>query len=290
MFLSHKKSYFSILISQVLTVFGLFVATASQAQRLSFFDQETQQAPVLLADPEQAAIRSTFHYHFQGMSNEKGFWDLGFGGEVPFLLVKNKAGDQSLAIGVRGNVQSRFELFSASFKLYDADYYGGVSVYKRLPKLGALELFVYHKSSHLGDELYEEQGSKINFSREVLRLLWHGKLNEHWKLAVGPHFILRKDPVQPKGFLVGQVDLSYRKPMGKRVLFAGMDLKVREELIESPDLNIQVGYELTKSENDTPFMGVRQALVLEYFQGHSRMGQFFTSKERYLSVGILAWL
>lgn len=304
-----NSSFFSLYI------LFMFIILSNLSASVDFFNPNTSKAKVLRADPEQALVRTVLVRNTGGSSEFKDefFWDVGIGGDVPLFsifTVENKQRRNIISTNVRGFFKSRFNCFSGSFDLWNTDYYGGIStVYDPgSKKLGEFELYFYHESSHLGDELMlnryrqfaeEHSGASIdiintfksrnNYSREVLRLLHFKELAKGMNLAYGLHYIPRRNPSEPDGKFILQADLSYTKDILGRDFFVNTDIKVKEEHDWGADLNIQLGMKLGNHEKGllSPYT---QMLVLEYYDGYSYLGQFFYKKDRYVSFGIIAWL
>jgi len=304
----NRSFYLFVTLVVTLSVSELFAS-------VDFFNPNTSKAKVLRADPEQALVRTVLVRNTGGSKEFKDefFWDVGIGGDVPLFSIftlKDKQRRNILSTNVRGFFKSRFNCFSGSFDLWNTDYYGGLStVYDPGNKhLGEFELYFYHESSHLGDELMlnryqqfaeEHPGATIdlintfksrnNYSREVVRLLHFKELHKDLNLAYGVHYIPRRVPSKPEGNFILQADLSYTKELLGRDFFLNTDLKVKEEHDWGADINIQLGIKLGNHEKGwlSPYS---QMLVLEYYDGYSYLGQFFYKKDRYLSFGIIAWL
>lgn len=272
---------------KLLIILGLAVlALTVQCQAYDYELFSAKKGKTLTSDPGQPQIRSMFTQSLGGHFRHKKFWDVGIGGEVP-LLMASKGTEERASVNVRGDFRSRFVIGLRSSDMLNADYTGGLDLVLRKPfsRPGDLEVFLYHKSSHLGDEAITDaaayQYSRINYSREVVRVLYHRTLARSINQAYGAHYILRKDPETPRGSLILQYNIT--APLGGR-FFASSDLQCSEEHSWNTDVNLQVGLKLGKEEKQV-FL---QKLVLEYYTGYSRQGQFYDKREQYISLGIIA--
>jgi len=274
----------------LLAIFILSVpAQQCLAYDYEFFSGE--KCKVLTSDPAQPLIRSLFTRSAGGYFKPRNFWDVGLGGELPLLSASGGAG-QVAGLNVRGDFRSRLMMKSRTVDLLNADYTGGLNLVGKRPfgLAGDLEVYIYHQSSHLGDDaVFGSDGffyRRMNYSREVLRVLYYGALPGSASHAYGAHYILRKDPAAPRGRLVLHYNITVPlgRPEGR--FFISSDLQSNEEHSWNADANLQFGMKL----GDRSKQVFLQKLVLEFYYGYSRQGQFYDKRERHLSLGIIAHL
>lgn len=274
---------------RLLILSGLIISTLAgqcPAHEYEFFN--ARKGKVLVSDSVQP-LRSMFTHSLGKHFKRMNFWDIGLGGDVPLFMVSH--GPEELAsVNARGDFRSRFAFNSRSFDLVNTDYTGGINMVTTKPFAlpGDLEVYLSHRSSHLGDEVILDTAayhySHINYSREVLRVLYYGTLSESVSHAYGAHYILRKDPETPRGRLALQYNIMVPfRFIGGR-FFAGSDLQCNEEHSWNTDVKFQFGLKLGRETNQIYL----QKLTLEYYDGYSRLGQFHDKRERYISLGIIA--
>lgn len=275
-----------------LLLLGLLLSAPAglcRAYDYEFFSGE--KGKVLTSDPAQPQIRSLFTRGVGGYFKQRTFWDVGLGGDVPLLSASDGSG-QVAGLSVRGDFRSRLMMKPRTVDLLNADYTGGLDLVRKRPfgLAGDLEVYFYHQSSHLGDDaIFGRDGffyRRMNYSREVLRALYYGALPDSASHAYGAHYIVRKDPAGPRGRLVLHYNVTVPLgPPGGR-FFISADLKSNEEHSWSADANLQMGMKL----GDPSKQVFLQTLVLEFYDGYSRQGQFYDKRERHLSLGIIAHL
>ncbi|PIU18721.1 MAG: hypothetical protein COT18_09935 [Elusimicrobia bacterium CG08_land_8_20_14_0_20_59_10] len=270
-----------------LVLTGLLLSAAApqcRAYEYEFFN--AGKGKVLTADPGQPLIRSLFTHGTGGYFSGQDFWDIGLGGDLP-LLTARRGADEAAGLNVRGDFRSRFSVGSNSFNLLNTDYTGGLdlTIRKAFNLPGDLAAGLSHTSSHLGDEVLTDTAAytygRINYSREVLRVLYHPPLSGAFAQAWGAHYILRKDPGTPRGRLALQYNIAV--PLGAR-FSANSDLQFNEEHAWTADFTLQLAVKLGGEAGQV----FTQKLALEYYDGYSRQGQFHDRRERHVSIGIIA--
>ena len=243
--------------------------------RWRWFESEQRLFKPLLADQREAQIRVGLGY---GEGSEK-FLDAGIGGDL--VIASRVLGPQEeVSISARGLLTARLLTCEESFPLLNADYIAGVAAgYRR--GADTFELFLFHESSHLGDETFEEGlKERIDFSMEALRALWSRQV---WgvRLYAGPTFIMRGFPQDIEHRLTLQGGAEYDFQMFGQPLYAAVDLQSREQNGWSVNVAGQLGWYLDgdgQSRN-------RPRLFVEVFHGHSNMGQFWEETETSVLLG-----
>jgi len=240
-----------------------------------FSDGGRQFAP-LRADPREAA----FHLGFMQNDNGETYEDVAMGGDLGILHV-NLASGAKMSLTMRGLLTARFDVYSNSFDLLNADFLGG-------PALGyqngiwSWEAFAYHQSSHLGDEVLEDGGRRrIDYGREVVRFLGAHSW-ESLRLYAGPSYVLHSLPKSSQGDWTLQAGLEYSFSLWDQPCFAATDIQSRQENDWNLNLTARVGVDLGNPQ----LTQNRQYIFLELFQGYSNMGQYYDTWERYAMIGI----
>jgi hypothetical protein len=252
-------------------------STASpKAKKWRWFSDEGRVFKALRADPREAA----FHLGFIQDDNGETFEDVAVGGDLGILHLSVSDGAE-MSLTMRGLITARFDVFSNSFDLLNADFLGGPALgYKKGP--WSWEAFAYHQSSHLGDEVLEDGGRRrIDYGREVVRFLgaysW-----ESLRLYAGPSYVLHSLPKSSQGCWTMQAGLEYGFSIWDQPCFAGTDIQSRQENDWNLNLTARVGVDL----GNPHLTQDRQYLFLELFQGYSNMGQYYDVWERYAMIGI----
>jgi Protein of unknown function (DUF1207) len=242
----------------------------------AFSDKGRLFAP-LLADPREAQVECAF----MGVRGEKGNWKLGLGGDLGLLHLETPDEGTKLSVTVRGLIAARFQLFSGSFDLLDTDFSGGIAAGYRWGE-NIFEAFLYHQSSHLGDEIMEEEErERISFSHETVRVLWSRPFGS-LRLYAGPGVHLRAKPKALEGEIGLQAGFEYKFEAVAQHCFAAMDLQSRGENDRDLDVSVLVGIDL----GDSRKVLKPQRLYIGFFHGHSTMGQYHDERETMLGVGI----
>jgi len=240
-----------------------------------FSDRGRAFAP-LLADPREAQVRVGFIYD----KHEDKFLDLGFGGDVGLLRDSTDDG-RLFSLTVRGLMTARFQFFSESFDMYNTDFIGGPAAGFRY-KATAFELFLYHQSSHLGDDkIANGEREAIDYSREAVRFLASHEF-PGLRIYGGPTFNFRGEPDDlDKAFIMqGGAERPFR--LLGREMYAAVDVQLREENDWDANLSAQIGMQLGNPAK----VHHRQRVFIEYFTGHSNMGQYYDEHERYVMLGL----
>ena len=253
--------------------------TAEQSlwENLELFSDKGRVFEPLLADPREAQFRMGFLRETK--TNETN-WDIVFGADLG--LARARLSDtEDISLTVRGLVASRFEFGSDSFDLLNADFIGGPALGYRRGN-DSFEAFLYHESSHLGDETLERgDRDRIDFSFEAFRLLWSRRFEE-LRVYGGPTYKFSAEPDELDGRTTVQLGAERTFSVRGFPMYWAVDVQSKEE--HDWDLNVaaQVGFDL----GDSAWIYRQQRVFVEYFQGFSNMGQFYDERERYILVGL----
>ncbi len=274
----------NLCVSALLLLFSIGI---SDAHKYEFFNAEKPK--VLTADLNQPIIRSMFTRSLNGYFKHKCFWDIGMGGALPLLSITNDS-EKLVSVNVLGDIKSRFIVGAHSFDLLNSDYTGGLNLLmkKAFSLPGDTEVSLIHTSSHLGDEVTIDSAtyrySRINYSREIIKALYHQSLPRNATHTFGAHYIIRKDPEIPHGRLALQYDISVPFKFMGGSLFANSDIQCNQEHNWNADVSLQISLRLGRETGQI----FSQKLTLEFYDGYSRQGQFYDKRERYISLGIIA--
>jgi len=266
-------------------------AAAPAGGQWVWFSDAGRAFPPLLADPREAQIRGGFSTARHGDT----FGDVIFGGDIA-LVRRDLSADEADSLTVRGVFTTRFQMNSESTNQLNTDYVGGLAYGCRRGRT-AWEVFVYHQSSHLGDETLDfNNRARIDYGKEVVRLLWsyrpklffvHGAVGQ-LRIYGGPAFAFSGEP-----FLRYKTDVQVGLECGLAPLGSGgwptylaVDVQAREVNNWRPGVNVQLGTFPAGNEEGTH--PVR--FFAEVYTGYSLMGQFFNVYETAFMIGMgLNW-
>ena len=230
----------------------------------------------LKADPREAVFRFGHLVDQDGNTYE----DMDFGGDLGLVYAEFPHGGK-FSLTCRGLFTARFDLVSESFDLLNTDFIGGAAAGYQWGA-DSLELFFYHQSSHLGDEILDrDERERIDYGRETIRFLWSHEWNR-FRFYGGPSYHIHALPEELDRKLWLQAGAEYRFFIKNRPLFIAGDFQSREEHDWSVNASGQIGFELGNPEKTSN----RQWIFGEAFAGYSNMGQFWDRWERYLMIGV----
>jgi hypothetical protein len=226
----------------------------------------------LLADPREATIRVGQSYDCSG----EGFSDIQFGGDVG-LLRREFGGGELLTVSVRGLFTTRFATCRSSFDQLNTDYRGGLAVgYRTGPH--QMEALIFHQSSHLGDEVLDfGDRERIDYSYEMLRLMYGFDVIDDLRIYGGAGIKLRGSPTEIGQQVQLQAGAEYGFTLWDERFFAAADLKLRQENDWGPSFATQLGWDLSRGGQREVIK--RPRLFLEFFTGYSNMGQYWDERE-----------
>jgi len=250
---------------------------ANEEHRTTWLSGNRRALAPLLADPREAQIRAGFSTARHGDT----FGDVVFGGDLAICTTTDSRQTVVRSLTVRGVFTARFHMNSESTNLLNTDYIGGLAYgHRRGPD--TWEVFVYHQSSHLGDETLEfGHRTRIDYGRESVRLIWSHDLTEDVRLYAGPTFNVDGEPFLRYKTTV-QAGAEYRFSLWGRPMVVAADLQCRETNDWRPGLGAQVGVELGDPAGTEP----RPRLFAEFYTGYSNMGQYWNVYETSLLVGV----
>jgi hypothetical protein len=230
----------------------------------------------LFADPREARFR----FGLMLNQNRRLLEDLVWGGDLGLLRLEVR-GTHLVTLTGRGLMTARFDMLSGSFDLQNTDFIGGVAVgYRR--SAWAAELFLFHQSSHLGDEVLESGArQRIDLGYERVRALVAYQLR--WiRWYGGAHVIFHAYPESLLGETAVQLGAEVERNLGPVPFVAALDLQTRVDQLALLGLSVMVG----AGFGGAGPAGQRQRVFLAYYEGQSSMGQFFAEHERHGMLGV----
>ncbi|HEU4400965.1 MAG TPA: DUF1207 domain-containing protein [Candidatus Polarisedimenticolia bacterium] len=238
-----------------------------------------------LADQKQPRFHTTYQRTRVGF----GTFDIasvGFGENFGLVRWPRKREGDGWQVGISGAVFAIFNLDSGSKDLLNADYIVGFPISYRSGDWSA-RLRVFHQSSHLGDEflLLPQPGppvTRINLSYEALELLG-SRERRGLRVYGGATRIFASDTPLGRRRLQAGVDFrgNPRHWRTARVI-AGVDVEAWDETDWDRDWSFKGGLQFRSPYGDARSL----QLLLEYYNGHSPHGQFFTLNIEYVGLGI----
>lgn len=235
----------------------------------------------LIADPREAIFSlrypNSYAIEDEGFAEEHEVAAVSLG--EYFGLVRGKNGSGRWQLGLEAAVFSLFALDSPSANLVNADYRIGLPLTGRTSRW-SYRVNLYHQSSHLGDEflLQHPAVERVNLSFEALETL----IAYHWQdlrpYASGGYIISSEPYIEPRRLRYG---IDYRRPsvLGPFDLLAGVNILREEEQDWQTSRSYRLGLNYRMNDQSV-------ALLLEYFNGFSRTGQFLNVPIEYAGIGL----
>jgi len=236
----------------------------------------------LIADPRWPAFGTTVRHYFDD-SKWESIAAVELGDMMP--LVRGRIGETlQWEAGVHAGLWALFDMDSESANLTNLDYIvGGFASVRQGPWSGIARVF--HRSAHLGDEeIIHHHTNRINFSYEGMDARISYEPWDWLRLYGGGGYIFR---VEPKNYAPWKVQsgLELRSgwtlPGRLRPIF-GADFQFLEEHDWQPQISLRGGLEL----ESLAVLGRKVQLLIEYFNGNSVDGQFYTREVEYLGLGV----
>ena len=250
-------------------------ASTPKVEYRELFSDKGRVFPACLADPREAQFR----LGFLRTSDNHTDWDFGFGADIALLRSRGADG-REFSFTIRGLIQPRFR-FDGSLDLLNTDFRGGVAWGTMLDGKGC-ELFLYHESSHLGDDVIERGERENNdYSKESLRFLVTRRFSD-LRVYAGPSYNLRAKPDDLRRALTLQCGAEQWYKIRTQPAYVALDLQSKQENDWAVTAALQVGIEL----GDPKVVARRHRVFVEFFTGHSNMGQFVNETESYVMLGV----
>jgi uncharacterized protein DUF1207 len=247
----------------------------AEAEHLLFPNRSRAFRP-LLADQREAQIRAGFATHRHGDVHA----DLALGGDLG--LVRHDYGpDDAMTFSIRTLFTARLNMSTESADLLNTDYQGGFALGRRLGD-DAWEVYLYHQSSHLGDETLDfGKRARIDYGRETIRFLWSREIDK-LRIYAGPSFNCTAVNSDFRRKTKMQIGAEYRFEGFGMPMYIAADLQSRENNDWRPGFTAQYGVEF----GDPAKIDPRPRLFFEFFTGFSNMGQYWKAYENSFMVGV----
>lgn len=244
----------------------------------SFFTGTERAFTPLLADPREATSRIGVMWNAK---QSRADFDAALGGDL-VMAEYNWENQQRLSISARGLFTARLDMEDSDFPLLNSDYVGGIAAgYHR--GNDELELFAFHESSHLGDEVIEQgRRERRDYSREAIRLLWAHRFDD-LRVYGGPTVNVRSFPSDIRGKLYLQLGAEYDFALWDVPMYLAGDLQSRQVNDWSLNFTGQYGVWLGSPES---FANHPPRVFVEFFNGYSEMGQYYDVRDRYVLLGL----
>ena len=194
-------------------------------------------------------------------------------------------GELEQTLGGRFGIAGRFEFGSESFDLWATDIRGGAAWgLKRGPWAG--EVFLFHESSHLGDEIVERgDRPRLDVAVNGVRLTASRQFDEWFRVYGGVTGLPFATPemLQSVGFhLGGQAEAL---PPGRRG-YVALEVETWEWRAWDPDVTMQAGIFLASRSAGEGSLLSRARAYLEFRSGQVRYGQFHNETETSVGLGL----
>jgi len=236
----------------------------------------------LIADPRWPAFGTVGRHYFND-SKFESIAAVELGDMMP--LVRGRIGETwQWEAGVHAGLWALFDMDSESANLTSLDYIvGGFGSVRQGPWSAIARVF--HRSTHLGDEeIIHHHTNRINFSYEGMDARISYEPWDWMRLYGGGGYIFRVEPTNYAPWKV-QSGLELRSPWtmpGRLRPIFGADFQFLEEHDWQPQISLRGGLEL----ESLAVLGRKVQLLIEYFNGNSVDGQFYTREVEYLGLGV----
>ena len=248
----------------------------------------------LLADPKEprfqvSALRVDSDVHDSTVAA------VGFGENFGIARWPGRHAREAWQLNLSAAVFAQFDLDAPSDDLVNADYIVGFPVSYRNDRWSVRARF-YHQSSHLGDEfLLRVHPDRVNLSFESLETLVSYEW-EQWRVYGGGEYLIFREPEElDPGILHAGIEYRAGEPtwhigtLGAVRLVGGLDVKSWEQHDWDAAFSLKTGLEF-RPQRDTEQRGRYWQLLLEFYDGPSPYGQFYTYEVRYWGLGFVLHL
>jgi hypothetical protein len=208
--------------------------------------------------------------------------EVGFGINLPVLLLAGDNLRNGLVVGVQGGVFARFSLHNVERDLIGTDWLITVPLVLHRGD-HRFELEYFHTSSHLGDEYTRRFGlDGINYSRDAVRGMAHLQVASvvgiygggGWAYNVHPDDDLRWTVQAGVEFLDRASD-KFASPYG------AVDVQLEQPTDWKPRVNVQLGALFPRL-----ILGRESRVAAEFLTGPSPQGQFAAVTTTHLTIGV----
>jgi len=266
-------------VNGLLILVAILAATVpSAAECADWFGGTGRAAPLLLAAPKETGLQSRWGY----TDNDESIWDFDIGSDIS--VWQTGSSNDAITISARFMIHSRFQFNSASFNLWGSDFCGGLVAGRQWAEKYTGELFLYHESSHLGDETMDQGIRKrIDCSLNGIRVLgfrtWQRGLTTYAGMSL--QGVAEPSDIRGVGIHLG-AQMTDLPPGGRG--FLAMNSEWWDWRDWNPDVCLQAGVTLGSQCNPATQRAAR--LFLQVYSGRVQMWQFWDETETSISIGM----
>lgn len=248
----------------------------------------------LLADPKEprfqvSVLRARSDVH------DSTVGAVGFSENFGIARWAGRQAEEAWQLNLSAAVFAQFDLSAPSDDLVNADYIVGFPASYRNGRW-SVRMRGYHQSSHLGDEyLLRLHPDRVNLSFESFELLVSYEW-ERWRTYGGGEYLIFREPEDlAPGILYAGVEYRSAAPLWQidrlsaAWLVGGLDARSWEQHDWDLAWSFKSGLEFRPQGGVAP-SGRFWNLLLEYYDGPSPYGQFYTYDVRYLGLGLVLHL
>ena len=279
----------------LLFIVSLFLSSAVIANESNSADKKnyngvifpyTQLYPHYIANPLRPAFGVQYMYLTESgiVNTSERRYNLKLGGHLGIYRNQPEKTNRGWQITFDAGFQGQFDPASAQ---ENVGWNGimALSLEIRNSEAFAHHFSVHHTSSHIGDEFVERTGIKrINYTREEIRygLMWF--MSPYWQsyIETGKAYHLGNATLQKQWR--HELGFQYENKkywMPKLGWYMAADFSSYEE--NNWDINTSLQLGIITTENKRNYR-----LGFEFNEGRSSLGEFFQSKEKYISFGFWA--
>jgi len=236
-----------------------------------------------IADPKWPRFSAGYQIPFKNTFGNKIF-NLSFGENLALMRARNH--DYTYEIGIQAGLTGLMDVSSEPTRLINSDYFVGLGLSTVHAQHWQNLLQISHLSSHIGDELLIANPSltqkRINLSYETLK--W---FTAYAFKSIRPYltfaYMINRDPsyIKPLSFEIGCDYISQDKFLFDTTRYVfGIHGRFWQQNHYKPTLTIRTGLQLENPIWRERFL----QFLIDYGNGPSNHGQFFTKKEHYIGI------
>ena len=248
----------------------------------------------LLADPKEPRFQIGLLW-VDSEVHDTRVGAVGFGENFGIARWAGRHAAEAWQFNLSAAVLAQFDMRAPSTDLVNADYIVGFPLSYRNDNW-SVRLRFFHQSSHLGDEfLLRVHPDRVNLSFESLETLVSYEW-ESWRAYGGGEYLVNREPEElDPGILHAGVEYRASAPtwnirtLGAARLIGGLDVKSWEQHDWRSGTSLKFGFEF-RPQRDAGFNKRSWNLLLEYYDGPSPYGQFYTYEVTYWGVGLVLHL
>lgn len=208
--------------------------------------------------------------------------EVGFGINLPVLLLAGDNLRNGLVVGVQGGVFGRFSLHNVERDLIGTDWLITVPLVLRRGDHW-FELEYFHMSSHLGDEYSQRFDlAGINYSRDAVRGLAFLQVVSVVGIYGGGGWAYNVHPDDAKRW-TAQLGAEFLDRTSDKFAspYAALDLELEQATDWKPRVNVQIGALLPRL-----IPGRESRFAAEFLTGPSPQGQFAAMTTTQVTLGV----